>query len=93
MNINTKKLENNKLKMTLDIGNIDSLIIKCGEEVMKSINDTYIKLSELHYNIDSLVTGIDKDKRIIRVDDAKSNADRTISELTQSISKLSDDIR
>jgi hypothetical protein len=93
MNINTKKLEKNLLKMTLDIGNIDSLIIKCGEEVMKSINDTYIKLSELHYNIDSLVTGIDKDKRIIRVDDAKSNADRTISELTQSISKLSDDIR
>jgi hypothetical protein len=93
MNINTKKLERNPLKMKLDIGNIDSLIIKCGEEVMKSINDTYIKLSELHYNIDSLVTGIDKDKRIIRVDDAKSNADRTISELTRSISKLSDDIR
>ena len=93
MVINTNKLRKNPLKMTLNIGNIDSLIIKCGEEVMKSINDTYIKLSELHYNIDSLVTGIDKDKRIIRVDDAKSNADRTISELTKSISKLSDDIR
>jgi len=93
MIINTKKLENNPLKMKLDIGNIDSLIVKCGEEVMKSINDTYIKLSELHYNIDSLVTGIDKDKKIIPVDEAKSNADRTISELTQSISKLSDDIR
>jgi len=93
MNINTKKLEKNLLKMTLDIGSIDSLIIKCGEEVMNSINDTYIKLSELHYNIDSLVTGIDKDKKIISIDYAKSNADRTISELTKSISKLSDDIR
>ena len=93
MIINTRKLENNSLKMKLDIGNIDSLIIKCGEEVMKSINDTYIKLSELHYNIDSLVTGIDKDKKIISIDYAKSNADRTISELTKSISKLSEDIK
>ena len=93
MNINTKKLEKNPLKMKLDIGNIDLLIIKCGEQVMKSINDTYIKLSELHYNIDSLVTGIDKDKKIISIDYAKSNADKTISELTKSISKLSDDIR
>ena len=93
MVINTNKLRKNPLKMTLNIGNIDSLIIKCGEEVMKSINDTYIKLSELHYNIDSLVTGIDKDKKIISIDYAKSNADRTISELTKSISKLSEDIK
>ena len=79
--------------MKLDIGNIDLLIGKCGDEVMKSINETYEKLSELHYNIDALVTGIDKNKKIIQIDNAKLNADKTISELTQSISKLSEDIK
>ena len=61
--------------------------------MMKSINETYVKLSELHYNIDALVTGIDKNKKIIQIDNAKLNADKTISELTQSISKLSEDIK
>ena len=93
MIINTKKLERNPLKMKLDIGNIDLLIGKCGDEVMKYINETYVKLSELHYNIDALVTGIDKNKKIIQIDNAKLNADKTISELTQSISKLSEDIK
>ena len=59
---------------------------------MQSINDTYVKLSELHYNIDSLVSGVDKNQQPINVDDAKNQADQTISELSQSILRLSEDI-
>jgi hypothetical protein len=93
MIINTKKLQRNPLKRKLDVGNLDELIKKCGENIMQSISETYVKLSELHYNIDSLVSGIDKDQKPIDIDLAKSNADQTIIDLTQSISKLSDDIR
>jgi hypothetical protein len=74
------------------MGNLDELIKKCGDNIMQSINDTYVKLSELHYNIDSLVSGVDKNQQPINVDDAKNQADQTLSELSQSILRLSEDI-
>lgn len=93
MVINTKKLRENDLRMKLEIGNLDELIKKCGENIVNSINDTYVKLSELHYNIDSLVSGIDKNQRLIDVDEAKRQADETIKDITKSISKLSENIK
>ena len=92
MVINTNKLRNNPLKKKLEMGNLDELIKKCGDNIMQSINDTYVKLSELHYNIDSLVSGVDKNQQPINVDDAKNQADQTLSELSQSILRLSEDI-
>lgn len=92
MVINTKKLRKNSLAKKLDTGNLDELIKKCGESMMNSINDTYVKLSELHYNIDSLVSGVDKEQRLINIDEAKKQADKTLEDITKSISKLSEDI-
>jgi hypothetical protein len=93
MVINTKKLRENKLGIKLEIGNLDELIKRCGENIVSSINDTYVKLSELHYNIDSLVSGVDKNQRLINVDEAKSRAEQTIREITESITRLSENIK
>lgn len=92
MYVNTNKLEENPKKIILDVGNLDELISMCSQNIMNSIKETYDKLSELHYNIDSIVSGVDKRGKPINIDLARSNADRTIGELTRSISKLGDDI-
>jgi hypothetical protein len=92
MKINTKKLRENKLRIKLDIGNLDELIRRCGENIMNSINDAYVKLSELHYNIDSMVSGIDKNKKLIDIDMAKRQADITIKEISEAVRKLGENI-
>lgn len=96
VNITKSKLKkedkSGKRRSILDVGNLDELIAMCSQNIMDSIKETYDKLSELHYNIDSIVSGVDKRGKPINIDLARSNADRTIGELTRSISKLGDDI-
>lgn len=94
--INTNKLYTvgNKYKRTLDVDSntIDYLIQKCGDSVKDSIANIYNKLSDLHYDVDALVTGLDKNKNKIQVDAAKKNADNTISDITNDISKFNNDM-
>lgn len=92
VNITKGKLNKGGKGEILDVGNLDELIAICSQDIMNSIKETYDKLSELHYNIDSIVSGVDKRGKRIDIDLARSNADRTIGELTRSISKLGDDI-
>lgn len=92
VNLNTNKLYTKKHKflIKLDVASstIERLISSCGDDIKRSIDKVYTSLSELHYDVDSLVTGYDKNKRKITVDLAKSNADLTIDRITTDITDL-----
>ena len=75
--------------MDISPSNIESLIISCGENIKNSISKVYDSLSELHYDIDSLVTGYNKNKVKIPVETAESNANQTISRITNDLINLS----
>ncbi len=86
--INTNKLRNNKEMVTLHIDNIESLIIKCGDVVKNSIELLYNQLSELHYDVDSLISGIDKNNKEISIDSAKKKSEDTLDNLKHAIKNI-----
>jgi len=92
VNLNTNKLytKSHKFLIKLDVtsNTIERLISSCGDNIKNSISKVYTSLSELQYDVDSLVTGYDKNKRKITVDLAKSNADITIDKITTDIIDL-----
>jgi hypothetical protein len=92
VSLNTSKLytKNHKFLIKLDVASntIERLITSCGDNIKQSIAKVYTSLSELHYDVDSLVTGYDKNKRKITVDLAKNNADLTIGRITRDITDL-----
>lgn len=94
--INTNKLYTigNKYKRTLNIDSqtIEGLIQRCGDNVKNSISSIYNQLSELQYDVDALVTGLDKNKKKVSIDVAKSKADNTINNITTDISHFKDDM-
>ncbi len=96
--LNTKKLYTegraHEHKRTLDIKDdtINGLILACGNSVKNSIEKVYNNLSELHYNVDSLVSGLDKNKVKISPDRAKKNADITLRKISNDVSNLKRDI-
>ena len=96
--LNTNKLytrgKSHKFMRKLDIkdSTIEKLILVCGKSVKNSIEKVYNNLSELHYDVDSLVSGVDKNKVNITTDIAKDRADKTIVRISKDISKLQRDI-
>ena len=92
VSLNTNKLYTKKHKflIRLDVSSstIERLISSCGDSVKKSIGDIYDSLSELHYDVDSLVSGYDKNKRKISIDLAQSNADATINKISSNVKDL-----
>jgi hypothetical protein len=87
--IDTKKLEReNKHRRELNVGDIDSLIKECGDKIQETITYLYDNLSELHYNIDSIIVGTDRNKKPIDVDTAAERAIRTVSIISDEINNL-----
>lgn len=87
--IDTNKLERgNKHVRRLNVGNLDELIAKCGQSVQNSIKHVYDNLSELHYDIDSILIGRDKNRKPIDVDAAADNANRTIDRISFEVDNL-----
>jgi hypothetical protein len=87
--VDTKRLENlNPHKRILDVGDLDALIIRCGENIQKSIKSVYDYLSDLHYDIDSIIIGRDKNRKYIDIDTAAGNAIKTIDEISKEIGNL-----
>jgi len=93
ININTNKLYKgrgrvgNEYMMTLDVSDskINDSIDKCGENIRSSIENIYLNLSELEYDIDSIITGFNKNNVKIDIELAKRNADMTINNIQNSI--------
>jgi hypothetical protein len=93
--LNTNKLRHHSFMRVLDVGDskIESLIEKCGRSVKRSISSVYGHLSELHYNVDSLVSGYNKNKVKITSAVAKKETDETIKNITREVSNLERNIR
>jgi hypothetical protein len=93
--LNTNKLRHHSFMRVLDVGDakIESLIEKCGRSVKRSISSVYGHLSELHYNVDSLVSGYNKNKVKITAAVAKKETDETIKQITREVSNLERNIR
>jgi hypothetical protein len=93
--LNTNKLRHHSFMRVLDVGDakIESLIEKCGRSVKRSISSVYGHLSELHYNVDSLVSGYNKNKVKITAAVAKKETDETIKQITSEVSNLERNIR
>lgn len=87
--VNTNKLRSNNYKRTLKISNVAEMIEGCGDDIRDSLKNIYDDISELHYNIDSLVSGYDKERKKISVDDAKLNSDGSLIKLSNDINTLS----
>lgn len=92
--INTNLLKNHNYKVTLktDDNTINNLISKCAESVKDSIENVYNHLSELHYDVDSLVSGYSKNKIKISSTEAKLKTDETLKKISDEVNKLENDI-
>ena len=89
--LNTNKISNNNndKKVTLPISDLDGLINICASKIKISIDEIYLKISDLHFDIDSLVTGIDKNNKEISSEDAEKSAILTIGDITKHLTNLS----
>lgn len=83
--INTSKLRNDNMNIVLPISNIDDKIERCGDNIKERIESLYNNLSDLHYDIDAMVSGVDRDKRKISITKAKAGADMTMKKLEKNI--------
>lgn len=92
--LNTNLLSNHIYKITLktDDSTINNLISKCAESVKDSIENVYSHLSELHYDVDSLVSGYGKNKNKISSTEAKLKTDDTLKKISAEVNKLESDI-
>jgi hypothetical protein len=92
--LNTNLLNNHTYKITLktDDSTINNLISKCAESVKDSIENVYTHLSELHYDVDSLVSGYGKNKNRISSTEAKLKTDDTLKKISAEVNKLESDI-
>jgi hypothetical protein len=87
--IDTNRLERtNSHKRELNVGDLDALISKCGENIQGSIKAIYDYLSDLHYDIDAVLIGRDRDKKPIDVDTAASMANATINRISTEVDNL-----
>jgi hypothetical protein len=93
LKINTNKLythekkRDDKIMRTLDVSDskINQSIEDCGENIRESLESIYLNLSELEFDIDSIMTGFNKNNVRIDIETAKRNADSTINNIQNSI--------
>jgi len=72
----------------LDFNIMQNIIDSCGEDIKKSIENVYNHLSELHYNIDSLVSGYNKERERVDIDTASENSIKSSNDIIGEVGKL-----
>jgi hypothetical protein len=93
----TKRRTNNTghqygIKLVIDDDTINGLISKCAESVKDSIEKVYTHLTDLHYDVDSLVSGYNKERILISPAEAKAKTDETLRKISTEVNKLESDI-
>lgn len=92
--VKMSKLDNsNKSKQVLNVGKLDDLILKCGEKIKDCIANVYNSLSDLSYDIDSLVTGRTPSGTQIDVDTSRMNAIISSNKIKREIDDLTKEIK
>jgi hypothetical protein len=56
-------------KITLDLSNIDDKIKNLGENIKESIGELYEEISKFNYNVDTIITGVDKNGSLVKGQD------------------------
>lgn len=88
--LNSNKIKNNdNEKVTLTISDLESLIFLCAGKLKMIIDNIYMKISDLNYDIDSLISGVDKNNKEITSKDAEISAIKTIADITEHLTNLS----
>lgn len=72
-----------EMPYVLSFTNINSIIKSIGEVLEDYIAKLYGEISELHYNIETIITGIDKNQKFIG-----SNIDKHYDKATKNIAKI-----
>lgn len=80
------------IKLVIDDDTINGLISKCAESVKDSIGKVYTHLTDLHYDVDSLVSGYNKERILISPTEAKAKTDETLRKISTEVNKLESDI-
>jgi hypothetical protein len=93
INISISKLNKKKNVRVINIDKVNEWIEKCSDSVYESIENVYDQLSQLQYDIDSIVIGRDRNKTPIDIDSATKNANNTISKIEQEVSNLNKGLR
>ena len=60
-------------KITLDLSSIDNKIKNLGENIKNSITELYDEISKFNYNVETIITGVDKNGNIIKDQDQFNN--------------------
>jgi hypothetical protein len=89
-----KKLVDDKFikKITLDLSSIDDKIKNLGENIKSSITDLYEEISKFNYNVETIITGVDKNGKVIKGQDKfnehHDSARRNLAELASHLENL-----
>lgn len=87
LNTNTVKFQKSP-SSRLNISQVDELISSCAKKAQQSIKTIYDNLSTLHYDIDSIVSGVDSNGHRITVENAKKRADKTIEKIKTNVQNI-----
>lgn len=66
--IDVKKIKDELEPFELGFNNIDRLIKQAGQQLKDSITKLYKAISEMNYNIETIITGVDKEKKSVGAD-------------------------
>jgi hypothetical protein len=74
MNFKIKSLQNEVddkfiKKITLDLSSIDNKIKNLGENIKNSITELYDEISKFNYNVETIITGVDKNGKVVKGQD------------------------
>ena len=90
--LNTSKIVSNgeSFKIRLDLYDLDDRISKISSELKKSLDKLYSYLSQFHYNVETITTGVDKDGDLVgtRINDFSNGAIGNLSDLSDELNKL-----
>jgi hypothetical protein len=67
--ISMSLLKSSNVVSILDLSDVENKIKSIGEDLSESLNDIWTNLSKIEYNIETITTGVDKNKNLISEED------------------------
>lgn len=79
----------------LSFSNIDSIIVEVSKDIKKFVGELYDNISELNYNIETILTGVNKEQDIIsskEIEKYYSNSIKNIDNIESGVKNIKKDI-
>jgi len=80
----------------LEISNLDENIKRLSDDLKTYISSLYDSISSLNYNIETIITGVDKDNKVIKpseIDNYYSDAGRDIDSITKHLADVKSEVK